>query len=141
MHLKNLYSLLIVLLTLTSCRHKTAVELIAQKWQCVSVNVTALENQSNEEKDRFVLEMLKSNFKESSIQFFADKTYEQSIIAYDYKVQGAYKLINDGKYMICKHIDVRKEEKEEKFEIMMLTEDTLKLKAKENYVLVFAKKD
>jgi hypothetical protein len=100
-----------------------------------------LENQSNDERDKFALEMLKSNFLESSLHFFEDKTYEQYIKAYDYKLQGEYKLINDGKYIVCKHLDARKEEKEEQFEIMMLTDDSLKLKAKEDYVLVYAKKD
>lgn len=130
-----------MLLAISSCKQKTADELIAQKWQCISVDASMLENQANDERDGFALEMLKSNYKESSIQFFVDKTYEQNIKAYDYKLQGEYKLINDGKYMVCKHLDARKEEKDEQFEIIMLTDDSLKLKAKEDYVLVYTKKD
>lgn len=138
--MKNLYSVILLILTISSCKQKTADELIAQKWTCLGINTTALEKQDKDLKDQFALEMLKSNYKESSIQFFFDKTYEQYIKAYDYKLQGEYKLINDGKYMICKHLDARKEEKEEQFEIMMLTDDSLKLKAKEEYVLVYVKK-
>ncbi len=130
-----------MILTISSCKQKTADELIAQKWTCVGINTTALEKQVTDFKDQFSLEMLKSNFLESSIQFFTDKTYEQYIKAYDYKLQGEYKFINDEKYIICKHLNARKEDKEEQFEIMMLTEDSLKLLAKEDYVLVYIKKD
>ena len=139
--MKYVYHIVFLLLTISSCKQKTGDELIIQKWQCISVDAAMLENQSNDERDKFALEMLKSNYKESSIQFFVDKTYEQYIKAYDYKSQGEYNLINDGKYMICKHLDARKEEKEEQFEIMMLTDDSLKLKTKEDYVLVYTKKD
>jgi hypothetical protein len=139
--MKNLYYIIIIMLAITACKQKTADELIVQNWTCVGINTTTLSNQVKDLNDQFSIELLKSNFIDGDLQFFKDKTYKQYIKTYDYELQGEYKMINDGKYMICKHLDARKEEKKEQFEIMMLTDDSLKLKAKEDYVLVYAKKD
>lgn len=127
------------LISLTSCKQKTAEELIVAKWKCVDIDVSNLNRYVSDFEDKMGIEVLRSKYKESTAQFFKDKTYEQEITSYGYKENGEYKLINDGKNLICNHLDVRKNNKEEKFEIIGLSNDSLKLLSDDHYTIVFVK--
>jgi len=137
--MKKIYFGILVIVAFTSCKQKTADELIAAKWKCVEIDISKLEGYASNMSDKLSIEMLRSKYKESTAQFYKDKTYEQSIITYNYKENGQYKLINDGKYLICNHLDFRNNEKEEKFEILTITDDSLKLISEDNYIISFIK--
>ncbi len=82
---------MLVIMAFTSCKQKTVDELIANKWKCVDIDMLKLESQATDLRDKLGIEMLKAKYKESTAQFYIDKTYQQNIISYDYKENGAYK--------------------------------------------------
>ena len=136
----TIISMIVVMCGNFSCKHKPTSEQLIGKWKFARLDMGKLKSQIDEERDITMMGMFEESLKESTAQYFKDMTYEKALPQYYTKENGDYKLINDGKYLICTHKGLREEEvNEEQFEIVKVTKDSLLIKAKEEMLICYVR--
>ena len=134
------FFLLMLIFISVSCKPKTTNELIVGKWKYVKVDYDKLKYQIEDENDLRLINMFIENLKESTAEYFKDLTYVKAVPKFKIKENGEYKLINDGKFIVCTHKSNRQDElKENRSEIVKLTSDSLLIKADEGIIIHYSR--
>jgi hypothetical protein len=123
---------------LISCSSPTNEDLIVGKWEFADFQ-TGKANFSPEEE--LQLSMAKVLFKNVSMTYFKDKTYESKMNVGNEKHQtnGTYRIEGDGKYLVTDGVNQDGKSKNERVEIMRLTKDSLIIGAGEGGILILTK--
>lgn len=131
-----------IILSLFQCKSPTIEEQVLGKWAYDTLytdEITPSEELST--KDQFGVAFMKGMMKGYSVQFFEDKTFENYIQrgTLESKHSGDYEIINDGKYLVLKKLTQKNEVKTEKWEVLQLIDDTLKVKTDKELVMRFVR--
>jgi hypothetical protein len=133
-------SMIVMMCCNFSCKQNSTSEQLIGKWKFARLDMGKLKSQVEGERIAMLVEMLNESLVESTSQYFKDMTYEKELPQYHIKEIGAYKLMNDGKYLICTHKGLREGEViEEQFEIVKVTKDSLLIKAKEEMLICYSR--
>lgn len=136
----KLISMLLFLSLMFSCEQKSKENMIVGKWNFEDAEFSKMTSQNNitlEEVGQ--LSVFKDTYKQMSIEFFKDNTYDTKMPANMKEEQsnGTYRLEGDGKYLVTEANKESGSGKPKRIEIKKLTQDSLVLNTDDNVLILY----